>query len=140
MPMPYKNYNWRPNDNSSITNHRYDLEADKWFQSVQRAKVNTPQFSWGSFGSDLAAIGIIVSLPLSIILLLFLIPILLIKVVFGFNIKIFPGDEPTGWVQDPLDKYKIDHSKFQNSKPEIKKPTLAEMKEMADYIHGLRDK
>ena len=33
-----ENYNWRPNDNSSSTRLKYDLEAEHWVKSVDSAK------------------------------------------------------------------------------------------------------
>lgn len=102
MPMP-GNYNWRPNDNGALTNLRYDIEASKWVNSVRRAQSNLPK---GDFASDLGFIGAIFTLPLCLLLLVLLIPIQIIKVVFKYNIRIFPGDEPTGPILSDREKFR----------------------------------
>ena len=93
MPMP-GNFNWRPNSNDSLTNHRYDLEASKWVNSVHKAKSNLPK---GSFAGDIGFIGSVIALPLLLILFIIMAPIIFLKEVVGYNVKIFPGDKPTGW-------------------------------------------
>lgn len=128
MPMP-GNYNWRPNDNSSQTNLRYDLEAEKWVKSIRSAKL---KYKRPSFSSDLGAIGVLLSLPLLLLAWIILIPIYLIREVVGYNIKLFPGDEPTGWVEkDPMARYDVDPKEYH--KPEPKKLTNEEM-EMVRFV------
>jgi hypothetical protein len=96
MPMPHQTkYQWRPNDNGSITNHRYDLEAEKWVDSINKATSKAKPTDWAS---DFGIIGTTISLILSLIFMILCLPIFFIKEVVGFNIKIFPGDEPTGWI------------------------------------------
>ena len=92
--MPYKNFNWRPNDNGSLTNIRYNLEASKWVNSVDKAQRNLPR---GSFVGDIGFIGSVIALPLLLIFFILMIPIIFLKEVVGYNVKIFPGDPPTGW-------------------------------------------
>lgn len=101
MPMP-GNFNWRPNDNSSLTNLRYDLEARKWVNSFRKAQGNLHR---GNFVRDLGGIGYFIGLPLCLLFLILLLPIQLIKVIFNYNIKIFPGDEPTGRQMTDREKF-----------------------------------
>jgi hypothetical protein len=35
-----QNYNWRPNDYSSTTLHRYDMEAEHWTKAFKNASNN----------------------------------------------------------------------------------------------------
>ncbi|MCC8360276.1 hypothetical protein [Salinimicrobium sediminilitoris] len=88
-------FNWRPNDNGALTNIRYRLEASKWANAVNSAQTRLPR---GTFMGELNNVGMFLSLPLVLIFLILLIPIQIIKGLFGFNIKVFPGDEPTGWI------------------------------------------
>jgi hypothetical protein len=102
MPMPHQtNYQWKPNDNGAITNIRYDIEAEKWVNSINKATSKAKPTDWGA---DFQFIGAAFSLIPIILFMLLCIPIFFIKYVVGFNIKIFPGDEPTGW-QDKRSSY-----------------------------------
>ena len=93
--MPHEtNYQWRPNDSGSITSHRYDIEAEKWVDSINKATSKAKPNDWGS---DLGIIGGGISLMLMLIFMILCLPIFFIKYVVGYNIKILPGDEPTGW-------------------------------------------
>ena len=81
MPLPNNGFKWRPNDNSSQTNLRYTLEAEKWVNAVSVAqRKNQPR----SFGKDLAIIGMIFQLVFSIILLIILGILTLIKSIIYF--------------------------------------------------------
>lgn len=40
MPLQNNGFQWRPNDNSSLTNLRYKLEAEKWVDAVGDAQNN----------------------------------------------------------------------------------------------------
>lgn len=51
-------YQWRPNDNSSRTNLRYDLEAEHWLTAYKNASAKTTV----SFGKALGFVGLILSL------------------------------------------------------------------------------
>ncbi len=89
MPLPSQtSFQWRPNDNSAVTNLRYDIEASKWVDSVNRAqsKIINP-----TYAADLGFLGAIVTMILCLLFFIFMIPIALIREIFGYN-----GDEPTG--------------------------------------------
>lgn len=103
MPMPNKNYNWRPNDNSSLTNLRYDLEAEKWVNSIKKAQSKIPNTN---FRGDIGFIGSLISLPFLLLFILFLIPIHLIKVFFRYNIHVFPGDPSTGRILSDKEEFR----------------------------------
>ncbi len=105
MPMPSQtNYQWRPNDNG-ITNHRYDLEAEKWVNAFNNATAKLPT---GDYAGDFKFMGAVVMLPLLLIFLILFIPIKIIKEVVGFNIKLLPGDPPTGWIDRRTHMEKVD--------------------------------
>ena len=134
MPMPndYKDFSWRPNDNSSLTNHRYDLEAEKWVKSVRSAKI---RYNRPSMSADLGAILTIFSIPLLLLGWVILIPVWLLREITGYNIKLFSGDEPTGWIRErERNRYKVDPRKFPKPDPKYQKPSIEEMKEIAAYI------
>jgi hypothetical protein len=124
MPMSNNNFVWRPNDNGAITNIRYSLEANKWVQAVRSAETRNRPMTAKRFKGDLDFIGNLIQLPLLLIFMIILIPVRIIKEVFGFNIKIFVGDEPTGWVKnewsaESLDNYIAD-LKVKYPKPQKK--------------------
>ena len=96
MPMPNDNFQWRPNDNGSLTNLRYNLEAEKWVTAVNNAQSKLPK---GNYAAQGTFIGNVIALPLLLIFFIIMIPIRLIREVFGYNIKLFMGDEPTGKVR-----------------------------------------
>ena len=133
MPMPNDNFNWRPNDNSSLTNHRYDLEAEKWVKAVGKATSRNRGTGLKSFRGDVSAICTILSFPLLLVGWIILLPVWLLRELFGFNIRLFSGDEPTGWYRErEKNKYKVDE--FPKPEPKYQKPSIEEMKEMAAYI------
>ena len=76
MPMPYENFNWRPNDNSATTNLRYTLEAEKWVNAVSSAQRRAQP---RSISGDLAFIGMVIQLILCVVLLIVLGILQLIK-------------------------------------------------------------
>jgi hypothetical protein len=76
MPMPYDEFNWRPNDNSATTNLRYTLEAEKWVNAVSSAQQKAQP---RSISGDLAFIGMVVQLILCVVLLIVLGVLQLIK-------------------------------------------------------------
>ncbi len=71
-----QNYQWRPNDNSSTTRLRYDLEAEHWYKSFKSAE---RKHKPSSIGSDLGVIGIFFQLVFSLLILLMLGLIQLVK-------------------------------------------------------------
>ncbi len=66
MPMPNNGFQWRPNDNSAITNLRYTLEAEKWVSAVSSAQRKAQP---RSISGDLAFIGALVQLVFCVALL-----------------------------------------------------------------------
>src|SRR5690606_7583576 len=69
MPMPDNGFLWRPNDNSARTNLRYTLEAQKWVNAVSSAQRRSQP---RSISGDLAFIGMVFELILSVTLLILL--------------------------------------------------------------------
>ena len=121
MPLPNQtNFQWRPNDNSAQTNIRYTLEAEKWVDAVNSAQNRMPK---GNFGSDIGFIGAILTIPLCLLIFILMIPIAIIREVFGYNIKIFAGDEPTGKIRTDIEKFRDEvaelHKKYPS--PHVKK-------------------
>ena len=108
--MSNSNFQWRPNDNGALTNLRYNLEASKWVQAVRSAKLRHKPMTFKSFIGDVNFVGNLIQLPLLLIFMIFLIPFRLIREIFGYNIRIFPGDEPTGKVRrgtyESVDEFK----------------------------------
>ena len=81
MPMSDNGFKWRPNDNSSKTNIRYSLEAEKWVTAVSEAQRRArPR----SISKDFAVIGMIIQLILSVILLIVLGVVSLIRSLIYF--------------------------------------------------------
>lgn len=62
-----QNYLWRPNDNSSTTRTRYDLEAEHWHKSFKSAELKNRTTS---LGDSFSFIGLVVSLMFSLIALI----------------------------------------------------------------------
>lgn len=76
MPLSDNGFLWRPNDNSAKTNLRYTLEAEKWVNAVSSAqRKSQPR----SISGDLAFIGMVFELVLSVTLLILLGVLQLIK-------------------------------------------------------------
>ena len=125
MPMP-GNFNWRPNDNGSLTNLRYGLEAEKWVGAVKSAETKLKRPTAKSVKGDLSIVGVFLQIPLLLLLFAFLIPLQLIKVIFRYNIKIFPGDPPTGKILTDREKFdaRIAEIKRKHSSPRTRKPTV----------------
>lgn len=71
-----QNYNWRPNDNSSTTRLRYDLEAEHWFLAYQGAK---RKHTRASFQETAGVIGLVLSLIFNLIWLMGLIVVKFFK-------------------------------------------------------------
>ena len=67
MATDRDNYQWRPNDNSSTTRLRYDLEAEHWVRSFKSAQMKQQSVSVGEFFS---VIGMVISLIASIMMLI----------------------------------------------------------------------
>ena len=81
MPMPYENFNWRPNDNSARTNLRYTLEAEKWVSAVSSAQRKAQP---RSISGDLTFISMVIQLVLCVVLLIVLGILQLIKATVKF--------------------------------------------------------
>ncbi|NNL15910.1 MAG: hypothetical protein HKO81_04630 [Flavobacteriaceae bacterium] len=64
-----RNYIWRPNDSSSTTRLRYDLEAEHWYRSFKNAE---RKYKPTSISQDLGVIGLFISLISSLIVLIIL--------------------------------------------------------------------
>lgn len=64
-----QNYQWRPNDNSSTTRLRYDLEAEHWLRSIKSAS-NKTSSAISSFGTIGLLIGLVINLIIIIVLIL----------------------------------------------------------------------
>ncbi|MUP45393.1 hypothetical protein E0K83_06495 [Gramella sp. BOM4] len=107
MPISDNNFQWRPNDNGSLTNLRYDLEAEKWIQSVRRAETKLSRRSIKHVKGDLGIISMVLTIPLLLLIFMILIPVQIVKVVFRYNFKIFPGDPPTGKILTDKEKFDI---------------------------------
>jgi len=71
-----QNYQWRPNDNSSTTRLRYDLEAEHWYKSFKSAELKHKP---SSIRNDFGVIGIIFNLIFSLVTLMVLGLIQLVK-------------------------------------------------------------
>jgi hypothetical protein len=65
-----QNYQWRPNDNSSTTRLRYDLEAEHWLKSFKAAeRKHKPSVP---IGTDFGVIGMVLQLVFSLLMLVVL--------------------------------------------------------------------
>jgi len=62
-------YQWRPNDFSSRTNLRYDLEAEHWLTAYKNASAKTTV----SFGKALGFVGLTLSIIFLALLFIFLV-------------------------------------------------------------------
>lgn len=141
MPMPNNNYNWRPNDNGAITNLRYDLEAEKWVLALRKAKTKHRFKDISVFDANLKAVKLFLSIPLLFIFLLFLIPVTVIKLMFNYNIKLFPGDPPTGKILSDKEKFylrlneiKKKHSNHNRTLPSDM--SEQELRDLVDYVRA----
>jgi len=66
-----QNYLWRPNDNSSTTRMRYDLEAEHWLKSFSNVNKNS-QKNVPNFKGDFQALGIVLGLIFNVIFIILL--------------------------------------------------------------------
>ncbi len=112
--MSNSNFQWRPNDNGSLTNMRYDLEATKWVKAVKDAKFRSKPTN---IKGDLGVIGMFLSIPLLLLFFCLLIPIRIIKEVFGYNIKVFTGDAPTGRILTMTEKFEAERAERNRKYP-----------------------
>jgi hypothetical protein len=76
------NFPWRPNDYSSKTRLRYDLEARHWLDSIKRTTTNSSV----SFGEALGFVGLVLGLIFS----LFGLVVLLLKELFTWIRRLIP--------------------------------------------------
>ena len=118
MPMPNNNFHWRPNDNGPLTNIRYNLEASKWVKAVDSAQKSIPK---GNYGADLGFIGALIQIPLLLLFFIFMIPIAIAREVFNYNIKIFPGDKPTGPILTDRQKWDAEMAEIKRKYPPKKR-------------------
>jgi len=61
------NFQWRPNDNSSVTRIRYDLEAQHWLRSFKSASASSQPANWGQ---TFFVIGLVISFAANLIWLI----------------------------------------------------------------------
>ena len=71
-----RNYTWRPNDSSSTTRLRYDLEAEHFYRSFKSAE---RKHKPSSISADLGVIGLFISLVFSLLTLVVLSLVQLVK-------------------------------------------------------------
>lgn len=91
--MSDNGFKWRPNDNSSKTNLRYTLEAEKWVNAVSSAQRKAQP---RSISRDFAFIGMLLELVFSVVLLLLLGLLQLLTAVVRFvesNVKKGSGSD-----------------------------------------------
>ena len=63
-----QNFNWRPNDYSSTTRLRYDLEVDHWLTSIKSATTKTSTSLSETFGFLGLLLGLVINLGIIIVL------------------------------------------------------------------------
>ncbi|WP_242094323.1 hypothetical protein [Aestuariivivens sediminicola] len=73
---------WRPNDNSSTTRLRYDLEAEHWYRSFKSAEMKHQSVS---FNQSISVITLLMNLVLSFMILIVLLLIDVFKWVRSWN-------------------------------------------------------
>mgnify|MGYP001555631555 CR=1 FL=1 len=61
-----QDYKWRPNDNSSTTRLRYDLEAEHWYKSFKSVELKHRP---SSIGADISVIRLLLQLVFSLLFL-----------------------------------------------------------------------
>lgn len=61
-----QDYRWRPNDTSSTTRLRYDLEAEHWARAFKSAQLKQQT---SSYGESASIVGMLISLIASVIVL-----------------------------------------------------------------------
>ena len=100
-----QNYNWRPNDNSSQTRLRYDLEMNHWLKSLKSSSSNGSGVS-GNWGATFAVIGLILNfIVIGIWLLLILISDVITWIVNQFD---KPKPDPKTWRPTPIGDDELD--------------------------------
>lgn len=82
MPLPNNNFQWRPNDQSGLTNIRYRIEAEKWYDAVSNVHSNQ-MMSATKYSASFNFIGTLFSLVLCLISLILLGIVGLIKMILG---------------------------------------------------------
>lgn len=80
--MENKEYVWRPNDQSSSTRLKYDLEAEHFYRSFKSAEA---KHSSNSTEGSLAFIGLVFSLIFNIIFLIVISILNLVKYFLSFK-------------------------------------------------------
>jgi len=102
-----QNYNWRPNDNSSQTRLRYDLEMNHWLKSLKGSGFGGGGSSGGS--SPFLVIGLVIGLIFSLLwLILIWLSDFIVWVTNQFS-KPEPTSKYRGWRPSPIkDKEKLD--------------------------------
>ena len=71
-------YLWKPNDYSSATRLRYDMEVDHYMRSIRNNEISKKKTS---ISADLGTIGVVFSLMFSLILLVITSIIELVKLI-----------------------------------------------------------
>lgn len=74
------NFAWRPNDNSSTTLLRYELEAEHWVRAFKSAEMSS-KGGENATGEYFAVIGFVIDLIFNIILLLVNLIVYIIKLI-----------------------------------------------------------
>ncbi len=87
--------------------------------AVKSAQNRLPK---GNFGSDMGFLGAILTIPLCLLIFILLIPIAIIREVFNYNIKIFPGDEPMGRIN--RDHMEVLHEEIAELKRKYPSPNI----------------
>lgn len=124
--MPNNGFVWRPNDNSARTNLRYTLEAQKWVNAVSSAqRKGQPR----SISEDLAFIGMVFELILSVTLLILL---GLLQLVKGLVQLIETG------IQNHKTKIKDQETEVKAALPESAPPTEWNFKKEPDAVWNFK--
>lgn len=82
MPLPNKNFQWRPNDLSGETLLRYQLEADRWYDAVSDAHTQQMR-SVGKYSASIGFVSTVLGLILCTIYLIVLGILGLVKWLLG---------------------------------------------------------
>ena len=69
MAKDRQDFQWRPNDNSSSTNLKYDLEAEHWTRAFKSAQMKQQS---SSLGGCLSVVGMVIQLVVSLFALVVL--------------------------------------------------------------------
>jgi hypothetical protein len=76
-----QNFQWRPNDNSSTTKLRYQLEAEHWVNAIK----STTSKTTATLSETLGVIGLCISFIINLISLVVLLLTLIVKWLVGIN-------------------------------------------------------